>query len=191
MIKTKKELLEYIAQDAKAWGRTKLSSKLFGDEIWKFQLCMRKLDHYSHKKAKNLFAIPLYILYKLRYHKLSLKLGFSIPYNICGKGLVIPHYGCIVIHGGVKIGENCRILDGVNIGANGGSGKAPSLGNNVFIGSGAKIIGDITIADDVAIGSNAVVTHSITEPGTTWAGIPAKKISNNSSRNNLNRALFE
>jgi serine O-acetyltransferase len=72
----------------------------------------------------------------------------------------------------------------VNIGSTNGS-KAPKLGNNVFIGTGAKIIGDITIADNVAIGANAVVVKSITEPGTTWGGIPAKKISDHDSRSNM------
>ena len=60
----------------------------------------------------------------------------------------------------------------------------------MFLGSGAKVIGDIQIADDVAIGANAVVVRSITEPGTTWAGVPARKISGKSSHENLNPRLF-
>ena len=88
-----------------------------------------------------------------------------------------------------KVGINCRIHEGVNIGATNGSDKAPIIGNNVFIATGAKIIGDITIANDVCIGANAVVTKSITEPGTTWGGVPAKKISNNNSHSNLSKFL--
>lgn len=190
MIHTKEKLNEYIEWDAKALGRKKLSASLFGDEIWKFQLSMRKLDYYHFRKKRNPLTIPLFIYYRFRYHSLSVKLGLSIPYNICGKGLAIPHYGCIVINQTAQIGENCRILDGVNIGATNGVNRAPHIGNNVFIASGAKIIGDITIADNVPIGANAVVTKSISEPGTTWAGIPAKKISNNSSECNLNKCLF-
>ena len=56
-----------------------------------------------------------------------------------------------------------------------------ALGANSFIASGAKILGAIVIADDVAIGANAVVVKSITESGTTWAGVPARKISDNNS----------
>jgi serine O-acetyltransferase len=59
--------------------------------------------------------------------------------------------------------------------------KAPKIGNNVFIGPGAKIFGDIEIADNVAIGVNSVVNKSFLEPGITIAGIPAKKISNQGS----------
>ena len=57
------------------------------------------------------------------------------------------------------------------------------------MGDGCKIIGNITIADNVAIGANAVVVKSITEPGTTWGGIPAKKISSNNSWSNLSPLL--
>lgn len=85
------------------------------------------------------------------------------------------HYGSIVVNDNVKVGENCKILDGLNIGANGGDYSAAQIGNNVFIGSGAKNIGAIEITDDVVIGANAVVVKDINERGTTWAGVPAKK----------------
>ena len=64
---------------------------------------------------------------------------------------------------------------------------APTIGDRVFIGSGARIIGNIHIADDCVIGANAVVVHDIDEPNTIWGGIPAKKISNNGSYHYLNR----
>ena len=190
MIHSKEELREFIKWDGKAQGRKNVTPGIFGDEIWKFQITMRKLDYYHYLKSHNAFSFILYAYYRYRYHCLSVKLGFSIPYDVCGKGLAIPHYGCVVINHAAQIGDNCRILDGVNIGATNGTDKAPQIGNNVFIASGAKIIGDIKIADDVAIGANAVVIRSITEPGTTWAGVPARKISNNSSRSNLNNDLF-
>ena len=190
MIHSKEELREFIIWDGKAQGRKRLSAKLFGDEIWKFQLTMRKLDYYHYLKSVQPLAFIPYVFNRYRYHRLSVKLGFSIPFDVCGKGLAIPHYGCVVINHTAQIGDNCRILDGVNIGATNGIEKAPQIGNNVFIASGAKLMGDITIADDVAIGANAVVIKSITEPGTTWAGVPARKISNNSSRSNLHQDLF-
>ena len=74
----------------------------------------------------------------------------------------------------------------------GGQGRydvagAPTLGNRVWVGSGAKIIGPIKIADDVVIGANAVVCKDITEPNTTWVGAPAKKVSDTGSWHYLNR----
>lgn len=180
MIHSKEELDYYILQDARANGRLSTSSRLFGDEIWKFLLCLRKLEYYSNVKGG-----ILKLFWRLRFHYLSLKLGFEIPINVCSEGLSLPHRGSIIIGCGTKIGKYCRIHEGVTFGATNGSDRSAIIGDNVFISSGAKIIGDISIASDCAIGANAVVTKDITLPGTTWAGVPAKLISNNSSHSNL------
>lgn len=55
-------------------------------------------------------------------------------------------------------------------------GGVPVLGNNIYIGAGAKIIGNIYLADDCVIGANAVVTKSVLEPGSVLVGVPAKVI---------------
>ena len=191
MIKNKQQLKEVLSVDAKANSRRRISPRLFGDDIWKFIVTMRKLDLYSYlKKKSKLYAIP-WLYYRVKYRNLSLKLGFSIPYNACAEGLGLMHYGTIVINSNVKIGKNCKIHTCVNIGATGGKPEAPQIGDNVYIGSGAKLIGDINIADGVCIGAGAVVVKSIEEPNTTWAGVPAKKISDNSSRCHLSPMLFE
>lgn len=130
------------------------------------------------------------MIIKLRYHKLSIKLGINIPPNVFGPGLSIAHYGTIVVNSNSRVGKNCRIQEGVNIGATNGKASAPQIGNNVFIGSGAKIIGKVTIADDVAIGAGCVVVKSITEKGITVAGVPAKKVSDHNSHSNLSRDLM-
>ena len=119
---------------------------------------------------------------------MEIRYGFHLPLNAIGPGLSIAHVGPIIINSRAKIGENCRIQTGVTLGATNGTTDAPQLGDNVFLGDGCKIIGGVTIADDVAIGANAVVVKSILEPGTTWGGVPAKKISNNSSGSNLVKA---
>ena len=64
----------------------------------------------------------------------------------------------------------------------------PVIGDNVYIGPGAKLVGGGYIADDVVIGANAVVVGSIEEKGVTVGGIPAKKISNNNSSTHLLKA---
>ena len=72
--------------------------------------------------------------------------------------------GCVV-HPKAVIGEDCKIFQGVTIGSKWSKasclGEAPRIGNNVMIGAGAVILGNITIGDDSIIGANAVVTHSI------------------------------
>jgi len=106
-------------------------------------------------------------------------LGFDIPVNVFGPGLRINHYGNIVVNARVKIGYWCDIHQGVNIGSNNsknGGALVPEIGNNVWIGPGSKIFGDIVIADEVQIAANAVVNKNF-ESNTTIGGIPAKIIS--------------
>lgn len=79
-----------------------------------------------------------------------------------------------------RIGANCILNIDVVIGQNyGDPKKVPLIGNNVFIGPGAKLFGKITIADNIAIGANSVVNKSFLESGISIGGVPAKKISNN------------
>ena len=191
MITSKKELKEYLAQDAIALQCERKHPRFFGDWVWKFQIILRKTEYFNYMYRKNKCYIFSYIWYRLLFQKYSVKLGFSIPINVFGPGLSIAHYGTIVVNSAAKVGKNCRLQEGVNIGSTSGSAKAPQIGDNVFIGTGAKIIGDITIADDVAIGANAVVVKSITEKGVTYGGIPAKKISSNNSHANLARELLQ
>ena len=155
------------------------------DPIWKFQKTMRKLDYISSCASWRKISIALL---KLRYLRMQVRLGFSIPYGNIGPGLCIAHYGNIVISHKTYIGSNCKIHSGVNIGATNGEEKAPLIGNNVYIGPGAKLIGDIVITDDVVIGANAVVTKSIIDKG-TYAGVPASKISDNTSERHIVKVL--
>ncbi|MBO5239348.1 MAG: serine O-acetyltransferase [Lachnospiraceae bacterium] len=115
-----------------------------------------------------------------------MKYSFSIPANVFGAGLRINHIcGGIIINPNCKIGDWCDIHQGVNIGQS-IDGKCPEIGSNVYIGPGAKIFGNICIADDVMIGANAVVTKSIYEKGAVVGGVPAKLISVN-EKNPLHR----
>lgn len=191
MISNRKELWEYIEQDRRANSRPSARAKWFGDEKWKFQLTMRRLDFAATRYRKCKLCFLPYLYYKWRYHGLSLKLGFSMPFYAFGKGLSLPHRGTIIISTTCRFGENCRIHACVNIGASGGNKNAALVGNNVYIGPGVQIVGEITIADGVCIGAGAVVVKSIEEPNTTWAGCPAKKISDRSSQNHLSAMLFE
>lgn len=75
-----------------------------------------------------------------------------------------------------KVGENCNLQQGVNIGRNINNEDVPVIGNNVYIGPGAKIFGKIVIADNVVIGANSVVNKSVFEPGVVIAGVPAQII---------------
>lgn len=90
-----------------------------------------------------------------------------------GPGLVILHSFGIVINSEVRAGRNLVLEHGVTIGAE--KGLSPVLGDNVFIGAGAKVIGGVRIGSDVKIGANAVVTSDLPD-GATAVGIPARVV---------------
>lgn len=194
MIRTKDDLKYYLECDRIALRSKTKKPRLFSDEIWKFEILLRKREYLHNVTPSSCFIINLLrraygIFLHYRYKKSQFKLGFSIPLNIFGPGLSIAHYGTIVVAEGAKIGANCRIHEGVTIGATNGTSEAAQIGDNVFIGSGAKIIGGVKISDNVAIAANAVVVKDIiTKTGCTVAGVPAHIISENSSNSNLVRA---
>lgn len=189
MISTKQEYLEYLERDRIALGYRR-RHPLPHEVIWRFQRMLRKAEYHwncSHSVPGRLYA------YWLRYraHQFGMRLGFSIPINVFGPGLSIAHVGTIVVNGNARVGANCRLQECVTIGATNGSTAAPVLGNNIFLGSGARVIGAVKIADDIAVGANAVVVKSFDRGGVTVAGVPAKIVSSHSSRVNLNPDLFE
>lgn len=181
MIKTRKEYHYYVQQDQIARGirlvtfKQKAKDFIYRDPTWKFQKMLRKTEYYSNK-MKTFLEWPYYYYLEYRFKKLSIKLGFSIPKNVFGPGLAIPHYGLIVVNSKAKVGKNCRLHVGVNIGASGGKPEAPVIGDNVYIGPGAKIFGDIKLANNIAIAANASVGKSFEEENIVIGGIPAKKI---------------
>ena len=185
MIKSKKDLARYLRQDQIALGNgAKKRPSPLGDEVWRFQRLMRRTEYWVNCRRDPL-GKAVASLYRLRYHRFCVRMGFHVPLNIFEEGLSIAHYGALVVNSRAKVGKNCRIHAMVVIGATNGDPAAPVIGDNVYIGAGAKIVGDIHIADDVAIGAGAVVVKSIEEKGTTWGGVPAKKISDRDSRANL------
>lgn len=156
------------------------------DLTYWFLYCLRHYEFWNNQTGLiKKFMAPFW---HLRFKRISERCGFTIPINKIGPGLCLPHYGTIVISSNATIGENCKIHACVNIGASSGKPDAKCIGNNVYIGPGAKIIGGGFIADNVVIGANAVVTGSIEEPGITIGGIPAKKISDKDSTLHLIRA---
>ena len=190
MIESKSDYIAYIKQDAIASRRTTIKPHLFGDYVWKWHLLLRKCEyqHNCFRGVKRLCSSPIIKLNSYRYLRLSARLGFTIPYNVFGPGFSIAHYGTIIVNNNARVGANCRCQTGVCLGATNGTNEAPVLGNNIFLGEGCKLLGGITIANDVAIGANAVVTKDILEQGTHW--VPAKKISDNDSHSNLAKALL-
>lgn len=181
MIRTKKELKACIKADAIANEQHRNLAN-FKDFIlhehhylnWRYIKALRKDEYYTNNSGG--LKILLKIYFRRKKNIYGEKLGFTIPPNVFDEGLRIWHFGNIVVNGYARVGKNC-ILHGDNcIGNNGLDMKAPRIGNNVDIGVGAKIIGDVIIADNIIIGANSVVNKSFTEPNVVIAGVPAKVI---------------
>ena len=178
MIQSHGDYLHYLEADRVALNRTKSAQALLFDDVWKFQRTMRRLEYLTNCHQNRLER--LWVAY--RYHELGTKLGFSIPINVFGPGLSIAHRGTIVVNTGARVGANCRLHVCVNIGTQAGhDSAAPQIGDNCYIGPGAKLFGPIVIGPNTAIGANAVVNHSFPEGNATLGGIPAKKISDKGS----------
>jgi serine O-acetyltransferase len=115
----------------------------------------------------------------LGLRQLEYRYGISIPFDTAvGEGLYIGHFGGIVVSHRAVIGHNCNLSQGVTIGvANRGTRQgAPALGDGVYIGPGAKIVGGVTVGDNVAVGANCVVTKDVPDDAVV-VGVPARVIS--------------
>jgi serine O-acetyltransferase len=178
MIKSKRDYIYYLEADLAANGINKwrLMYKYIHPVLY-FQRILRKVEYYHNCRCDLVGHIySKYLSYILL--KNSIKLGLTIPPNVFGPGLRISHYGNVVVSPKTIVGKNCLIHSGVNIGDLRGS--VPKIGDYVYIGPGAKLFGNITIGNNVAIGANAVVNKDIPD-NVTVAGVPAKIISRNNS----------
>jgi serine O-acetyltransferase len=120
---------------------------------------------------------PFYIFFRMILRHYEFKFGIQIPYNTkIGFGFYIGHYGGIIVNSQAEIGNYVAISPGVTIGY--ARTGVPKIGSNVYIGSGAKIIGGITVGNNVSIGANCVVTKDVPDNGVI-VGVPGKVISYN------------
>ena len=185
MITDKKSLLQYIEEDVAHHGGSKPSIKdfLVQNEWWfiyHLLFHLRHVEFYTNKKHINSLSKiidKIFLFYHtLMYKRLSFKLHIIIYPNTCGAGLKICHCGDFThVAEHCKIGKNCEILPGVVFGKKGGQLVKTMVGDNCYFGLGAKIIGSVTIGNNVTVGANAVVVKDIPDNAVV-AGIPAKVI---------------
>ena len=134
-------------------------------------LLAHKLSHALYKKGYHFMA-------RLVSQTSRFFTGIEIhPGAEIGKGLFIDHGSAVVIGETAEIGDNCTLYQGVTLGGTGKDiGKRhPTLGNNVMVGAGAKVLGPFKIGDNSKIAANAVVLEEI-PPDSTAVGIPAKVV---------------
>lgn len=116
---------------------------------------MRTASYFRQKKA----FFFIYLLAKLMHHHYYNKYGISLPIGQkIGTPFMIGHIPGIIINGNATIGNNVLIMQNVTIGSTRGKG-APRIGNNILLCAGAKIVGNVSLGDNVVVGTNAVVVH--------------------------------
>jgi serine O-acetyltransferase len=185
LIQSHSDYLAFLEEDRIALKRVPTFRGLLFDDIWKFQRLLRQLEFLTNCHKNKVLREWVH----LQFRKQSRLLGYTIPINVFGPGLAIAHPGTIVVNEGAQVGANCRLHVCVNIGTMAGqSHAAPQIGDNCYIGPGAKIFGPIIIGPNVAIGANAVVNRSFPDGHVTLGGIPAKVISDKGSDGLLIRA---
>ena len=193
MIKTKQELKDYIAADNKWYCQNSRKWRIIDAftstpyySLKKYLKYLRTYEYYYNNSRGSKWNTYLGYYYLRKKNRLGARLGVEIGPNCFGKGLSIWHGGSIVVNPNVKAGENC-VLHGANcIGNNGKTDGCPKLGDNVELGYGAVIIGDVTIADNTVIGANAVVNRPIEQEGGTYVGVPGKRLLREASSHGQN-----
>lgn len=181
MITTKKELKEYIEADRSRYRLRKnvLLYYLTGDEsygVLRFLKRLRKTEYYyNNLNRRNPVSLLRFGFSFFLYRRLQLKYKLFVPLNVVDKGLYIPHrWGGITINA-LKVGKNFTINCGCILGKKNTNDNRPTVGDNVEICIGAKVIGKVYIGDNAIVAPNSVVIKDVS-PGDVVSGVPAKSI---------------
>jgi serine O-acetyltransferase len=172
------------AADGRAWLREYLRTPGF-----RYTFYLRKVAYYSaHKRS---FGLLPYVYNRLWLNHYRFRYGFEIsPTTVIGPGLYLGHFGGVVISPYAVLGSNINIAQGVTIGAasRGARRGAPTLGNRVWVGANAVIVGRVTIGDDALIGPGAYVNFDVPAMSIV-IGNPGQIVSQSGSVGYINNVL--
>lgn len=138
----------------------------------------------NHRLAHFLYRKKLYFLARLVSHISRFLTGIEIhPGAVIGEGLFIDHGSGIVIGETAEVGDNVTLYQGVTLGGTGKEkGKRhPTIGNNVTISTGAKILGSFTVGDNVKVGAGSVVLNTV-PANCTIVGVPGRVVAKNGNK---------
>jgi serine O-acetyltransferase len=176
------QLLALIASDMYRY-RGQISVKEAALLIWKergFAATLPyRLARFCHINQYKWWGLLAKLLYRLTQEHMLFELPYQVP---AGPGLKITHVTGMVINHEAILGRDVHLSHTVTLGHKpaGSNAGAPTLNNRIYVAPGAQIIGGITLADDVAVGANAVVTKSVPAHSVV-VGIPAKVLSDEGS----------
>jgi len=171
-------------------GTAALVHYVLRGSAFKYNFWMRTC-RYAH--GHPFLRYTVYRIARMMLTHYTYKFGISVPFETqIGSGFYIGHFGGIVVNENSVIGKNCNISHGVTLGeSNRGRNKGcPILGDSVYIGPGAKIVGAVRVGNDVAIGANCVVTKDVPDHSVV-VGIPGRVISQEGSSGYVNRTDYE
>lgn len=172
MISSKNELKFYLMADSmmnlgcfKRSPRKIIRDLFVPDYQMRFLRAMRKNSYYSHQKG---IINKIWGGYnKLIQRRLGMLLGWSINADAFGYGLLLPHYGTIVVGPNI-IGNYAVLQTSTCI-----SGNMKTIGNALYLATGAKLTTKVVLGDNVTVAANSVVTKSFPEGNVLLAGMPA------------------
>lgn len=175
MIRNVSDLRYYLKCDKEALGIKKSFPDFFGDDIWKMEIHLRIAEYIYNTKGKNIIKRGLSRFVNYRFKRRCARRCCEIPLNCIGPGLCIWHGFNIIINPLVTIGENFGISANCNVGH--AKNKVPTIGNNVTMSFGSKVLGGIHICNNVTIGAGALVLKDIDTEFCTVGGVSAKILS--------------
>lgn len=186
MIENYNDYKYYIAEDRKRYSVRWFDRFIFNEnyQIVSYLKTLRLLEYLQNTKHSNIINTILYPFIFWNYKRKCNKLRIKIGINTCGPGLYIPHIGLIRVAPKAKLGKNCIIAPGVIIGTKHKHENVATIGDNVEITLGAKIIGKLTIGNNAIIAPNTVVVKDVPENAIV-SGVPARIIKYRDSNNNI------
>lgn len=175
-----RELAAYLKADLRRYLATGASSSLkviLSTQGFWAVASLRWLTYLYVRFRRIPIVGPIVAIYATIHFKLiQIITGISLPISVSiGPGLYIGHMDAIVVSGDAVIGKNCNLATQVVIGIGERNGLlgVPRIGDRVFVGPGAKILGPVAIGNDVAIGANAVVVDDLPDRAVA-VGVPAR-----------------
>lgn len=191
MIKTKADLKCYIKEDTiinlnkeslSLFDNIRLS--LFGNESYRVVRLLRALRYHEYytnlcnQGKGSLINQILLRYYTIKHHRLELKYGIKLGENVLGYGVYIPHINSCIMIDCKSIGNYCSLNAGVVIGRNHSIDQSPTIGDNVTVCLGSKIVRKVTIGNNVIVAPNSVVIEDVPD-NCMVSGVPAKIVKTN------------
>lgn len=160
-------MFEKVRSDYRRHGRRLLNLAFWALAVYRFGVWSNGL---RFRPARWLTSK----LYGLWFFLLQITSGIELNREArIGEQLFLPHVGNIKIHPHAVIGDRCTIFHDVTVGNNLDRAGAPTIGSDVHIGAGAKILGPVKVGDGARIAANSLVVSDI-PPGVTAVGVPAR-----------------